>query len=76
VIAMVVLGGMGSISGWCSQIVLTLLPEVLRPVRSTAGDLPAHVDHFGDHAIRRGLLGTRELSFRRFFPRRPAREGA
>ena len=72
VIAMVVLGGMGSISGSVlAAIVLTVLPEVLRPVQGLPhGDLLADADRAHDHAPQ-GLLGSRELSLAVAPRRRP-----
>jgi branched-chain amino acid transport system permease protein len=77
VIAMVVLGGMGSISGSVlAAIVLTLLPEVLRPVKEYRMVIYSLMLITLMITRPQGLLGTQELSLRRFLPRRPAREGA
>ncbi|HTR96864.1 MAG TPA: branched-chain amino acid ABC transporter permease [Candidatus Acidoferrales bacterium] len=75
VIAMVVLGGMGSISGsMLAAIVLTLLPEVLRPVKDLRMVLYSLMLILLMITRPQGLLGTRELSFGRLFGRRPATE--
>jgi len=78
VIAMVVLGGMGSISGSVlAAIVLTLLPEVLRPVKEFRMVLYALMLILLMITRPQGLLGTRELSWRALLARlRPARETA
>jgi len=78
VIAMVVLGGMGSISGSVmAAIVLTLLPEVLRPVKEYRMVLYSLMLIVLMITRPGGLLGSREISLsgllRRF---RPARERA
>ena len=75
VIAMVVLGGMGSISGsLLAAIVLTLLPEVLRPVKDYRMVLYSLMLIVLMITRPQGLLGARELSWRRFFkPAAPAR---
>jgi branched-chain amino acid transport system permease protein len=78
VIAMVVLGGMGSISGSVlAAIVLTLMPEVLRPVKDYRMVIYSLMLIVLMITRPGGLLGSRELSLtgllRRF---RPAREGA
>ena len=68
VIAMVVLGGMGSISGSVlAAIVLTLLPELLRPVKEYRMVLYSLMLIVLMITRPQGLLGTRELSdlFRR-----------
>jgi branched-chain amino acid transport system permease protein len=73
VIAMVVLGGMGSISGAVlAAIVLTLMPEVLRPVKDYRMVIYSLMLIVLMITRPQGLLGSRELSlaiFRR--PRRP-----
>jgi branched-chain amino acid transport system permease protein len=77
VVAMVVLGGMGSISGGVlAAIVLTLLPEVLRPVKEYRMVIYSLMLITLMITRPQGLLGTREISLRRFFPRKPARESA
>jgi branched-chain amino acid transport system permease protein len=74
VIAMVVLGGMGSISGSViAAIVLTLLPEVLRPVKEFRMVLYSLMLIVLMITRPQGLMGTRELSFGRLFGRRPAK---
>jgi branched-chain amino acid transport system permease protein len=77
VIAMVVLGGMGSISGSVlAAVLLTLLPEVLRPVKEYRMVIYALMLIVLMITRPQGLLGTRELSwpFRRRL--RPAGEAA
>jgi branched-subunit amino acid ABC-type transport system permease component len=70
VIAMVVLGGMGSVSGSVlAAIILTMLPEVLRPVKDYRMVIYADADHPDDHASS-GLLGT---AFRRRVAAPPGR---
>jgi len=78
VIAMVVLGGMGSISGSVlAAILLTLLPELLRPVKEYRMVLYSTMLIVLMITRPQGLLGTRELSLRRLLGRRrPAREAA
>ena len=62
VIAMVVLGGMGSISGSVmAAIVLTLLPEVLRPVKDFRMVIYALMLITLMITRPQGLMGTREL---------------
>jgi branched-chain amino acid transport system permease protein len=78
VIAMVVLGGMGSISGAVlAAIILTLMPEVLRPVKDYRMVMYSLMLIVLMITRPGGLLGSREISlawlFRRF---RPAREQA
>ncbi len=78
VIAMVVLGGMGSISGAVlAAILLTLMPEVLRPVKDYRMVIYSLMLIVLMITRPGGLLGSREISFtwltRRF---RPARERA
>jgi branched-chain amino acid transport system permease protein len=74
VIAMVVLGGMGSISGSViAAVVLTLLPEVLRPVKEFRMVLYSLMLIILMITRPQGLLGTRELSLGRLFGRRPAK---
>ena len=77
IIAMVVLGGMGSISGSVlAAIVLTLLPEVLRPVKDYRMVIYSLLLIVLMITRPQGLLGTRELSLARLFGRRrPARRG-
>jgi branched-chain amino acid transport system permease protein len=78
VIAMVVLGGMGSISGSVlAAILLTLLPEVLRPMKDFRMVVYSLMLILLMITRPQGLLGTRELSLRRLLRgRRPARETA
>jgi branched-chain amino acid transport system permease protein len=64
VIAMVVLGGMGSISGAVlAAIILTLLPEVLRPVKEYRMVIYSLMLIVLMITRPGGLLGSRELSF-------------
>jgi len=73
VIAMVVLGGMGSLSGSVlAAIVLTLLPEVLRPVKDYRMVIYSLLLIVLMITRPQGLLGTRELSLSRLFRRRGA----
>lgn len=77
IIAMVVLGGMGSVSGAVlAAIVLTLLPEVLRPVKEYRMVLYALMLIVLMIVRPQGLFGSREISFARlrrlFLRRRPA----
>ncbi len=80
VIAMVVLGGMGSVSGAVlAAIVLTVLPEVLRPVKDYRMVIYALMLIILMITRPQGLLGTREISFERLlrpFRRSPARPNA
>ena len=77
VIAMVVLGGMGSISGSVlAAVLLTLLPELLRPVKEYRMVLYSIMLIVLMITRPQGLLGTRELSLSWLFRRRPAREAA
>ena len=77
VIAMVVLGGMGSISGSVlAAVLLTLLPEVLRPVKEYRMVLYSVMLIVLMITRPQGLLGTRELSFAWLRRRRPAGEAA
>jgi len=77
IIAMVVLGGMGSISGSVmAAIVLTLLPEVLRPVKEYRMVIYSLMLIVLMITRPQGLFGTRELSFRRLFGRGPAKGAA
>jgi len=81
VIAMVVLGGMGSISGSVlAAIVLTLLPEVLRSVKELRMVIYSLLLIILMITRPQGLMGTRELDlggfFGRLFGRRPAKEPA
>ena len=74
VIAMVVLGGMGSISGSViAAIVLTLLPEVLRPVKEFRMVLYSLMLIILMITRPQGLMGTRELSLGWLLGRRPAK---
>ena len=73
VIAMVVLGGMGSVSGAVlAAIVLTLLPEVLRPVKDYRMVLYSLMLIVLMIVRPQGLLGTRELKLADFLRRRGA----
>ncbi len=78
VIAMVVLGGLGSVSGSVlAAVILTLLPEVLRPVKEYRMVIYSLMIIVLMITRPQGLLGTRELSLRRLLGRfRPARETA
>jgi branched-chain amino acid transport system permease protein len=78
VIAMVVLGGMGSISGSViAAVILTLLPEVLRPVKEYRMVFYSLMLIVLMITRPGGLLGSREISFRGLMNRmRPARERA
>jgi branched-chain amino acid transport system permease protein len=70
VIAMVVLGGMGSISGSVlAAIVLTLLPEVLRPVKDYRMVIYSLMLIILMITRPQGLLGSREIDLRRLIPR-------
>jgi branched-chain amino acid transport system permease protein len=74
VIAMVVLGGMGSISGSViAAIVLTLLPEVLRPVKEYRMVIYSLMLIVLMITRPQGLMGTRELSLGRLFGKRAAK---
>ena len=74
VIAMVVLGGMGSISGAVvAAVVLTLLPEVLRPVKDYRMVIYSLMLILLMILRPQGLLGTRELSLSWLRRRREAR---
>jgi branched-chain amino acid transport system permease protein len=78
VIAMVVLGGMGSISGSVlAAIILTLMPELLRPVKDYRMVLYSLMLIVLMITRPGGLLGSREISLA-WLRRRavPAREGA
>lgn len=71
VIAMVVLGGMGSITGSVlAAIVLTLLPEVLRPVKDWRMVIYALMLIVLMITRPQGLMGTREIALRWPFGRR------
>jgi branched-chain amino acid transport system permease protein len=73
VIAMVVLGGMGSISGSVlAAIVLTLLPEVLRSVKELRMVIYSLMLIVLMITRPQGLLGTRELDLGKWFRKRPA----
>ena len=68
VIAMVVLGGLGSVSGAVlAAILLTLLPEVLRPVKDYRMVIYSLMLIVLMITRPQGLLGSRELSFGRWF---------
>ncbi|MBI5710580.1 MAG: branched-chain amino acid ABC transporter permease [Candidatus Eisenbacteria bacterium] len=76
VIAMVVLGGLGSVSGAVlAAIVLTLLPEVLRPVKDYRMVLYSFMLIVLMITRPQGLLGNRELSLT-WLTRRRRRAGA
>ncbi len=73
VIAMVVLGGMGSVSGSVlAAIVLTLLPEVLRPIKEYRMVIYSLMLIILMVTRPQGLFGNRELSFAMFRRRRAA----
>jgi branched-chain amino acid transport system permease protein len=73
VIAMVVLGGMGSITGSVlAAIVLTLLPEMLRAVKDWRMVIYALMLIVLMITRPQGLMGTRELDLSRLFGRRAA----
>ena len=76
VIAMVVLGGMGSISGAVlAAVILTLLPEVLRPVKDYRMVIYSLMLIVLMIARPGGLLGSRELRLPAWLTRRrPPRE--
>jgi branched-chain amino acid transport system permease protein len=74
VIAMVVLGGMGSISGSVlAAVVLTVLPELLRPVKDYRMVLYSLMLIVLMITRPQGLLGTRELSLSFLRRRREAK---
>jgi len=76
VIAMVVLGGMGSVSGSVlAAIVLTLMPEVLRPVKDYRMVIYSLMLIVLMITRPQGLLGNRELDWRALL-RRPRARGA
>jgi branched-chain amino acid transport system permease protein len=78
VIAMVVLGGMGSISGAVlAAVILTLLPEVLRPVKEYRMVIYSLMLIVLMITRPGGLLGSREISVAGLLKRlRPVRERA
>jgi len=77
VIAMVVLGGMGSITGSIlAAVVLTLLPEVLRPVKDFRMVIYALMLIVLMITRPQGLLGTREWSLGGLFRRGGPAKGA
>jgi branched-chain amino acid transport system permease protein len=77
VIAMVVLGGMGSISGSVlAAVILTLLPEVLRPVKDYRMVIYALMLIILMITRPQGLLGSRELSWGWLRPGSRARKAA
>ena len=77
IIAMVVLGGMGSITGSVlAAIVLTLLPEVLRPVKDFRMVIYSLMLILLMITRPQGLLGTRELSLGGLFRRGGPAKGA
>jgi len=70
VIAMVVLGGMGSITGSViAAILLTILPEVLRPVKDLRMIIYSLMLVILMITRPQGLLGDRELNLRRLWRR-------
>ena len=76
VIAMVVLGGMGSISGAVlAAVILTLMPEVLRGLKDYRMVIYALMLIVLMITRPQGLLGTRELSWSALFRRRTAAGG-
>ncbi len=76
VIAMVVLGGMGSITGSVvAAVVLTLLPEVLRPVKEYRMVIYSLMLIVLMITRPQGLMGTRELSLAGLFRRPRAAKG-
>ena len=73
VIAMVVLGGMGSISGSViAAVVLTLLPEVLRPVKEYRMVIYSLMLIVLMITRPQGLMGQREFTLPAFLRRKPA----
>ncbi len=77
VIAMVVLGGLGSISGAIlAAIVLTLLPEVLRPVKDYRMVIYSLMLIVLMITRPQGLMGAREIDLTRWFRPRAARRPA
>jgi branched-chain amino acid transport system permease protein len=76
VIAMIVLGGLGSISGAVvGAVTLTLLPEVLRPVKDYRMVIYSLMLIVLMITRPQGLLGNRELDLGRFLKRRRAASG-
>jgi branched-chain amino acid transport system permease protein len=70
VVVMVVLGGMGSVTGAVfAAIVLTLLPEVLRPVKDYRMVIYSLMLIVLMITRPQGLFGDREIDFRRLFRR-------
>ncbi|HWN83124.1 MAG TPA: hypothetical protein VNM87_13580, partial [Candidatus Udaeobacter sp.] len=68
IVIMVVLGGMGSITGSVvAAIVLTMLPEALRPVKDYRMVIYSLLLILLMIARPQGLFGTRELDLGRFF---------
>jgi len=77
VIAMVVLGGMGSISGsLLAAVILTVLPEALRPVKEYRMVIYSLMLIILMITRPQGLLGSRELDLRRLFRRGARQAGA
>ncbi len=76
IIVMVVLGGMGSLSGSIvAAIILTLLPEVLRPVKEYRLVIYSALLIVMMLTRPSGLFGTKELSFgrlKKLFVRKPS----
>lgn len=76
VIAMVVLGGMGSVSGSVlAAIVLTVLPEILRPVKDYRMVIYSLMLIVLMITRPEGLLGTKEISWRALFRKKEASAG-
>jgi branched-chain amino acid transport system permease protein len=76
IVIMVVLGGMGSITGSVlAAIVLTLMPEVLRPVKDYRMVLYSFLLIVLMIARPQGLLGTREVDLGALASRLGARFG-
>ena len=77
VIAMVVLGGTGSVTGAIlAAIVLTILPEALRSAQELRMVIYSLMLIVLMITRPQGLLGSRELSWPRFLRRRAAAEGS
>jgi branched-chain amino acid transport system permease protein len=76
-VTMVVLGGTGSITGATfAAAVLTLLPEVLRPVNQYRLVIYSLLLIVMMLTRPQGIFGAREISLRRLFQRRPGTRGA
>jgi branched-chain amino acid transport system permease protein len=77
IITMIVLGGLGSVSGAViAAVVLTVLPEALRPVKDFRMVLYSLMLIVLMITRPQGLLGTRELSLRGLWARLRARAGS